>query len=470
MTFSLPSLMRTTTFRLALLHSVLFTIFVLGLLVYLYAATVVFVRAQAGASLDAELVVLLQVYEDGQLVQLNRSVRERSSASQPGSGSRQFLYLLQDSEGRKISGQLSGLQRLPQGGGVQKLFIDIDYPQPDGSIDSRPSEGRAAVLPDGSTIFVGYDIEEFESVLPRITSVVRTAAPIGLLMSLIGGIIISRSAARRADELTRTAQAVMAGDLSRRAPVVGSGDEFDRLAEQLNAMLARIEQLMQSSRHVGDSIAHDLRSPLTRLRNRLETTLAQPMSQDIAEITLEKTLGEVDGVLATFNAILRLSRLEAGQGGRMEATDLSALLHEVAELYQPACEEAGLTFSSSIGRHLIVLGQREMIAQALSNLIDNAIKYTPKAGHIRLEAARGRDNMVVVRVIDSGPGIPKAERARVTQRFVRLEDSRSEPGSGLGLALVAAVADVHKGAFELADGNGPETAPGLAAILRLPRA
>lgn len=469
MKFSLPNLIRTTTFRLALLHSALFTVFVLGLLVYLYSATVVFVRAEAGASLDAELAELLQVYEDGQLVQLNRSVRERSSAALPGSGSRQFLYLLQDAEGRKIAGQISGLQPLPAGI-IHTLSFDIDYPKPDGGIEARPTEGRAAVLPDGSTIFVGYDVQEFERVLPRITSAVRTAAPIGLLMSLIGGIIISRSAARRADELSKTAEAVMSGDLSRRAPVVGSGDEFDRLAEQLNAMLVRIEQLMQSSRHVGDAIAHDLRSPLTRLRNRLETTLAEPMSQDVAEETLEQTLGEVDGVLATFNAILRLSRLETGQGGRMAATDMSAILHEVGELYQPACEEAGLEFTSSIGRSLSVLGQREMIAQALSNLIDNAIKYTPASGQIKLEAARGRDNMVVVRVIDSGPGIPEEARERVTKRFVRLEDSRSEPGSGLGLALVAAVAEVHKGAFELADGNGPKSMPGLSATLRLPKA
>lgn len=469
MRFSLPNLMRTTTFRLALLHSVLFTIFVLGLLVYLYSATVVFVRAEAGATLDVELSELLQVYDDGGLVQLNRSVRERSTPSLPGSGSRQLLYLLQDPAGRKISGQLSGLQRLPPES-LHKLFIDIDYPTPDGGVESREAEGRAAVLPDGSTVFVGYDIQEIERVLPRITSVLLTAVPIGLLMSLLGGIIISRSAARRADQLSKTAEAVMTGDLSRRAPVVGSGDEFDRLAEQLNAMLARIEQLMQSSRHVGDSIAHDLRSPLTRLRNRLETTLAGPMSQGIAEETLEQTLGEVDGVLATFNAILRLSRLETGQGARMAATDLTALLGEIVELYEPACEEAGLAFSNSIGRNLTGLGQREMIAQAMSNLIDNAIKYTPEGGNIKLEAARGRDNMVVIRVIDSGPGIPKSERARAIERFVRLEDSRSEPGSGLGLALVAAVAEVHNGTFELSDGNGSEDSPGLSATLRVPRA
>lgn len=467
MNLNFTNLTRTTTFRLALLHSVLFAVFVIGLLFYLYDATVNFIQAEAGASLDAELVELLQVYDDGQLVQLNRSVRERSSASQPGT--RQFLYLLQDAEGRKISGQLSGLQQLPVGS-RQKLFIDIDYPKPDGSVESRPSEGRATVLPDGSTLFVAYDINEFQSVLPRITRVVFTAAPIGLLMSLIGGIIISRSAARRADELAKTAEGVMAGDLSRRAPVVGSGDEFDRLAEQLNAMLARIEQLMQSSRHVGDSIAHDLRSPLTRLRNRLETTLAGPLSPDVAEETLGQTLGEVDGVLATFNAILRLSRLEAGQSARMEPTDITALLRSLVELFEPACDEAELEFTASVGRNLKVKGERELIAQALSNLIDNAIKYTPAPGRIKLEAARGKDGMIVLRVTDSGPGIPVDDREAAVKRFVRLEASRSEPGSGLGLALVAAVADVHKGDFELSDGNGDAEAPGLTATLRLPRA
>ena len=467
MSFRLPTLVRTTTFKLALLHTALFGVFVVGLLIYLYASTVVFIRTEAGASLDAELAELIQVHQDGNLVQLNRSVRERSSASVPGS--RQFLYLLQDAEGRKIAGQLSGLPPLPSGG-PQKLFIDIDYPKPDGTFESRPSEGRAAVLPDRSVIFVAYDIDEFLGVIPRITQVVWTAAPIGLLMSLVGGIIISRSAARRADELAKTAEGVMSGDLSRRAPVVGSGDEFDRLAEQLNAMLARIEQLMQSSRHVGDAIAHDLRSPLTRLRNRIETALAEPMSQNDAEDTLGRTLGEVDGVLSTFNAILRLSRLEGGQGGRMEPTDITELSGELAELFEPACEAAGLEFSHEIGRGLTVKGDRDMIAQALSNLLDNAVKYTPVPGHIRLEAARGRDNMVVLRVIDSGPGIPEDERDAVMERFVRLEASRSEPGSGLGLALVKAVADIHSGTFHFSDGGGEGDRPGLKATLRLPKA
>ena len=467
MNIRLPTLVRTTTFKLALLHSILFTVFVLGLLVYLYASTVVYVRAEASDSLDIELTELSRAYSQGGLVRLNRSVRERQSVP----GSRQFLYLLQDAQGQKIGG---GLSVLPEGiplDGRQKYLFDVDYQQPDGDIVSRPAEGRAVVLPDGGIILVAYDVGEFQRIVPRMTRVVWTAAPIGLLMSLIGGIVISRSAARRADALAKTAQDVMAGDLSRRVPVVGSGDEFDRLGEQLNAMLGRIETLMASSRHVGDSIAHDLRSPLTRLRNRLETTMAEPMSREMAEETLGQTLGEVDNVLATFNAILRLSRLEAGQGGRMERTDISAMAGELAELFEPACEEAGLALSVTIARGLFVMGEKNLIAQALSNLLDNAVKYTPKGGKIVFNASRARENKILLQVIDTGPGIPVDQRERVVERFVRLESSRSEPGSGLGLALVEAVGRVHNGEFRLEDGNGKEDGQrGLSAQLLLPKA
>jgi len=463
MNIKLPTLVRTTTFKLALLHSVLFTVFVLGLLIYLYASTVVYVRAEASDSLDAELTELSRAYSQGGLVRLNRSVRERQSVP----GSRQFFYLLQDAQGQKIGG---GLSVLPEGiplDGRQKYLFDVDYQKPDGEVVSRPAEGRAVVLPDGGIILVAYDVGEFQRVVPRITRVVWTAAPIGLLMSLIGGIVISRSAARRADTLAKTAQGVMAGDLSRRVPVIGSGDEFDRLGQQLNAMLDRIETLMASSRHVGDSIAHDLRSPLTRLRNRLETALAEPMSEELAKETIGQTLEETDSVLGTFNSILRLSRLEAGQGGRMVRMNISALASELAELFEPACEESGLEFVTSIGRSLFVLGEKDLIAQALSNLLDNAVKYTPEGGKIVFSVSRGRDGMIVMDITDTGPGIPEDQRERVVKRFVRLEASRSEPGSGLGLALVEAVGRVHNGDFQLAHGDSQI---GLSARLLLPKA
>lgn len=466
MNIRLPTLVRTTTFKLALLHSILFTVFVLGLLIYLYASTVVYVRAEASDSLDAELTELSRAYSQGGLVRLNRSVRERQSVP----GARRFRYLLQDAQGQKISGGLSELPDDIPLDGRQKYLFDIDYIRPDGEIVSRPAEGRAVVLPDGGIILVAYDVGEFQRIVPRITRVVWTAAPVGLLMSLIGGIVISRSAARRADTLAKTAEGVMAGDLSRRVPVIGSGDEFDRLGEQLNAMLGRIETLMESSRHVGDSIAHDLRSPLTRLRNRLETTLAEPMSRELAEETLGLTLGEVDNVLATFNAILRLSRLEAGQGGRMSRTDISALAQQLAELFEPACEEAGLGFTANIGRGLFVIGEKDLIAQAVSNLLDNAVKYTPKGGEINFKACRERDGKVVLEVNDTGPGIPAQERERVVKRFVRLEASRSEPGSGLGLALVEAVGRVHNGQLQLEDSRTQDGVRGLRARLVLPKA
>ncbi|MEM6901171.1 MAG: HAMP domain-containing sensor histidine kinase [Pseudomonadota bacterium] len=463
--FRLPTFVKTTTFRLALLHSGLFAVFLLGLLVYLYASTVVYIRGEARSSLDAEITELVQAHRQGGLVRLNQSVLERSTVP----GSRQFIYLLQDGDGRKISGDLSGPPAGVEAGGVEKIRFTIDYPKADGSIETRPAEGRQATLADGSLIFVAYDIDEFVGIIPRVTNVVWTAAPIGLLMSLIGGIIVSRTAARRADELAKTAEGVMAGDLSRRAPLAGSGDEFDDLAGQLNAMLARIEQLMLSSRHVGDAIAHDLRTPLTRLRNRLESSLASSMSKEETEETLENTLGEVDHVLDTFNAILRLSRLEAGDSGPVERIDMSAIGHELAELFEPACEDAGLEFSADIGRNLFLRGERSLIAHALSNLLDNAIKYTPSPGDIRFEVAKGRDETVVLKVTDTGPGIPKKDRERVVERFVRLETSRSEPGSGLGLALVDAVADLHRGSFVLDDGSGLHHRPGLSATLRLPR-
>ncbi len=465
MNFRLPTLVRTTTFKLAIIHSALFAVFLVGLLVFLYVSTVVYLRGEASASLDAEIIELTQAHRQGGLVRLNQSVLERSSVP----GSRQFIYLLLDDEGRKISGDLSGLPGGIPLEGQGRVVFNIDYPGADGTVETRAAEGRASTLSDGAVIFVAYDVDEFVGIIPRITQVVWTAAPIGLLMSLIGGVIISRSAAQRAEELAKTAEGVMAGDFSRRAPVVGSGDEFDRLAEHLNAMLARIEQLMLASRHVGDSIAHDLRSPLTRLRNRLETSIAREMTAQEAEETLSLTLAEVDRVLATFNAIQRLSRLEAGEGGKVEKTDVGQIATELAELYQPVFEEAGLGFNAAIGRNLVIMGDRDLIAQAVANLIDNALKYTPPPGHVRFEVARGREGAVVLKVVDTGPGIPEADRARVVQRFVRLEASRSEEGSGLGLSLVEAVADVHHGAFTLEDGGGPPDRPGLSATLRLPR-
>jgi len=292
---------------------------------------------------------------------------------------------------------------------------------------------------------------------------------VGFVLSLIGGVVVSRSAAQRAEQLAKTTEDVMGGDLSRRAPVFGSGDEFDRLSEQLNAMLAKLERLVISSRSAGDSIAHDLRSPLTRLRNRLEAGLRDTNS-DGPRAALARSIDDVDGVLDTFNAILRLSRVQAGASGSFKRTDVGDITDELAELYQPVCEEKHLAFQYSHEPDLFVLADKDLIAQAMANLVDNAVKYTPRGGAVRLRAIRGLAGDIELSVTDSGPGIPPIDRERVVERFVRLEQSRSEPGSGLGLSLAAAVAEAHAGRLVLTDGGGPPGKPGLSAMLALPAA
>ncbi len=465
MTLRFPALVRTTTFRLAMLHAAMFAAFSAGLLIYFYVSTVGYIRAQSNMRLEAEVAALAEAYVRGGLNRLNQSVVERSAAR-----ANRFFYLLQGPDGRKISGALSALPAGAPAEGINSVFFEVDMKLPDGSIEVRPAEGRIAALGNGGLLLVAYDVSERGEIVRRITRAVWTGAPFVLVLSLLGGVVISRYAARRADALADTAEEVMAGDLSRRAKVLGSGDEFDRLAERLNAMLERLERLMLSTRHTGDAIAHDLRSPLSRLRNRLEAALAGDADPGAAHAVIGEALTDLDNVLSTFNAILRLSRLEAGEGGRRSRLDVSEIAKEIAEFFEPACEAVDLRFEASIASDLWVLGDRDLLAQALANLMDNAVKYTPEGGLIRLGARRNRAGDIEISVEDTGPGIPEAARADAVRRFVRLEASRSEPGSGLGLALVEAVAEVHSGALELRSGGGEGDRPGLTALLRLPRA
>jgi signal transduction histidine kinase len=278
----------------------------------------------------------------------------------------------------------------------------------------------------------------------------------------------------RIDEVTATSRTIMAGDLSGRVPVYGSGDELDRLSENLNAMLERIEQLMTGLQEVSDNIAHDLKTPLNRLRNRVEAALRQADGEAVYRDALERTIEEADDLIKTFNALLSIARLEAGAVREtMADIDVGALVHGVAELYEPAAEDQGLVLQSRVTKSLHVAGDRQLLGQAVANLIDNAIKYGFSASGAKktTRGARGaihvtgrrRANRVEISVADNGTGIPEAERERVLKRFVRLEEARSRPGSGLGLSLVAAVARLHGGTLRLEDNK-----PGLKAVLSLP--
>jgi signal transduction histidine kinase len=293
------------------------------------------------------------------------------------------------------------------------------------------------------------------------------------LLGIVAGLAVSRSVLRRIEAVTETSRTIMAGDLSKRIPLDGSGDELDRLSESLNAMLGRIEELMVALREVSDNIAHDLKTPLNRLRNRAEAALRDPNNPASYRDGLVKTIEEADDLIKTFNSLLLIARLEAGAlAESMEPLDPASVIADVAELYEPVAEEAGLHLDVSTEKGLTLTANRELIGQAIANLVDNAIKYSDvdsktgpagaARGDIAISLARVGDSIEIA-VADRGPGVAPQDRERALQRFVRLEKSRSRPGSGLGLSLVAAVARLHGGTVRLDD-----NAPGLKAVLMLP--
>ncbi|MEM6534197.1 MAG: HAMP domain-containing sensor histidine kinase [Pseudomonadota bacterium] len=455
---------RTTTFRLALVYAVLFALFSAGLISYLFQATVVSIRAEAKSQLEAELRTLAIARQTGGAVRLEQSLIERALVRV-----RDFTYQFETATGERIVGDMPGMpvEAPDEVGEVRVVHFELEMPQVDGSPIITPIEGRIVRMEDGTVLLVGIEMDQRLRIVGQITRAVATAAPIGILLALLGGFFSARYAARRAETLTTITDAVMSGDLTQRVPVVGSGDEFDRLAEQLNAMLARIENLISATRHAGDAIAHDLRSPLSRLRNRIEGALIGPIDEVTARETLGITVEEIDHILLTFDGILRLSRLSAGAEGKLARLNLSDLASEISELFEPACEDAGLLFSEAIADRVHVMGDKTLLAQALSNVLDNAVKYSPPGGQIvlKLKAQSGRASLSVA---DTGPGIPVEDRTRVIERFVRLDDARTKQGSGLGLSLVDAVADLHSGTLSLQSGDGDSENPGLKVIMSLP--
>ena len=463
---ALGKLFRATAFRLTLFYLLIFIVFAVSLLGYFALNTRRLITEQITTTINTEISGLSEQYTQGGIRRLVIVVDLRSR--RPGSS----LYLVTTAAtGEGLAGNVGSLEPgvLDHPGWLETNYRRLEAPE--------GNEHRALVqivqLPGGFRLLVGRDLEERERLFGIIANAGQWSLALVVVLGLAGGFFVSRRVLSRIDAMTATAQTIMAGDLAGRLPVAGTGDELDRLADHLNAMLERIEALMRGLKEVSDNIAHDLKTPLTRLRNRCEQALRG--SADVAEYraALETTIAESDDLIHTFDALLMIARAEAGQArDNMAEFDAAEIARDIGELYEPLAEEKGLELKVEAPTGAPVRGNRELVSQALSNLVDNAIKYAKPSSATMNGApaeivvkADSEGDRILLTVADHGPGIPEADRGRVVERFVRLEQSRSEPGSGLGLSLASAVARLHGGELKLEDNR-----PGLRSIIALPRA
>jgi hypothetical protein len=453
-----PGLLKTQAFRIVLVYVLLFAFSVAALLAFTYWNTRRTLDGQTDQIIEAEITGLSEQYQRLGMLGLAETVRSRSLHLG------QTLYLLSDSAHHAIAGNLDSW---PQTVGSPDNFVEFDYERPvDGKLEARRARGRVFGIPGGFVLLVAQDVHDRYLTTRMFTTTLPWTVALILVLGLLGGALMSRNMLQRLDAINRTSGEIIAGDLTRRVPLSGSGDEFDALAENLNRMLDRIERLMKGLREVTDSVAHDLRTPLNRLRNRLEESVARLNASGAQASEIERAILETDQLIATFNALLLIAETDAGTTrAAMTELDLSSVAADVAELYEPLAEERQVTLRLIPAAGVAVEGNRSLIAQALANLVDNAIKYTPEGGKVTIRAEADTAG-VNLSVTDTGPGIPAIDRPRVVERFVRLEASRSSPGTGLGLSLVAAVAHFH-GAELILEDNKPT---GLKARLRFPRA
>ena len=460
---ALGKLFRTTAFKLTLVYLTVFVLFAVGVLAYFAWNTRRLITEQITQTVDAEIRTLSDEYELGGIRRLTYAIDARGR--RPDS----YLYLLTTAAGEGLAGNVGSLTAgiLERNGWTETAYRRLE--------DLEQTEHHALVqivqLPGGFRMLVGRDLEERDRIQGIVITAGQWSLAVVVLLGIAGGLFVMRRVLKRVDAMTATTQTIMHGDLSERLPIDGTGDELDRLAGNLNAMLERIEALMFGLKEVSDNIAHDLKTPLTRLRNRCEEALRTAEDESQYRAALEGTIEESDALIRTFNALLMIARAESGHArDNMAEFDAADVARGIGELYEPLADDKGLLLKVEAASAAPVRGNRELISQALANLVDNAIKYAApdpavngEPSEIVLRAA-GEGDRILLTVADNGPGIPEADRSRAVERFVRLEQSRSQPGSGLGLSLVQAVAHLHGGELKLEDNQ-----PGLRTVLSLPR-
>jgi len=463
---ALARLFRTTVFKISLAYLVISAIGA-GLVLDSVGDNVkMLIDQQTAQTVEADIGGLSEQYAQGGIRRLVESVEAR--AQRPGAD----LYLVTTAAGEPIAGNIASL---PPGVLERPGLVETTYEPAGGAGKQRRAMARIFALPGGFHLLVGHDLEEGDSLRHILGHALLTSLLWLVGIGTLGGLWVARRVLNRVEAINANARTIVAGDLTGRLPVAGTGDELDRLVQNLNAMLDRIGELMAGLKQVSDNIAHDLKTPLTRLRGRAEQALQFGKTSEDYRGALEKVIEESDRLIQIFDALLNIARAEAGSGREgMIDFDAGLVTRDVGELYEPAAEERGFALDVDAEPNLIIHGSRELIGQAIANLVDNALKYGGGAGEKDAKVSKDSEKSVLlsahrngasveISVADRGEGIAEADRARVLGRFVRLENSRSRPGSGLGLSLAAAVARLHNGALRIED-----NAPGLRVVISLP--
>lgn len=455
---NLIRLLRTSTFRLALLYMVLFSSSVLLLFIFIYWETVGYMAMQTDATIEAEIQGLREQYRQQGLSGLVMVITERISRNNPKEAG---IYLLTAPNYIRITGNLNHWPFVPE---TPDGWLNLEREDSSTNKQSYPARARLFVLPGRLHLLVGRNVRELKATEALIIHALGWGLAITVGLALLGGLMMSWSTLRRLETINQTCRDIMKGDLSRRIPTKGTSDDFDQLADNLNSMLDKIEILMAGVRQVADNIAHDLRTPLTRLKNRLELLRRQPPANESYEELIDQNISEADQLLATFNALLRIAQIESGSRlSHHIQVNLTTLVQDAVELYEALAYDKQQQLLLKLANDVSIYGDRDLLFQALANLLDNAVKYTPVGGQISVTLT-SQTEFAEIQLMDTGPGIPREARDKVFERFFRLETSRNTPGNGLGLSLVAAVAKLHHSQLELVDQT-----PGLGVIWRLPK-
>jgi len=444
-------LVRTATFRLAAGFAALFSVSIIVVSSIVYVAMTRYSDQQIDLSISAEVKTIRDSLAGASAPEIVKAINDRLTDIDPD----YFYYALQDSDGGVLAGNLRPLPAVTGWADIPLKTIDGD-----GYRERHTIRGLGVDLTPGLHLFIGRDTHDLDELQEGITRFFLAGAAATVLLALASGLVLSARFLRRVEAVNIAARHIMDGHLDERVPSRGKADEFDRLAANLNAMLDRIQQLMQGLHQVSSDIAHDLRTPLSHMRQRLELARLKAASAQDYDAAVDRAVTDIDGILGVFAALLRIAQIEAG--ARREGfapIDLSGVFETIIDTYGPVADDSGHRLTGTVAPGQRIRGDRQLLTQMLANLVENTIRHTPPGTGITVSLAPGPDGPVG-QVRDTGPGIPEAARQKVFQRFFRLDASRMTPGSGLGLSLVAAVAQLHEIRLALSDNR-----PGLAVTL-----